>query len=252
MIPKIIHACWLGTKPLPEREKSYIEGWKKLNPDYEIILWTDQMFNKYLDDSPFVKACLEQKKYGFLSDYFRFTVLYEFGGIYIDTDIEMFKNLDPLLDCKMFMGFIFDSSMGTAFIGTEAHNPLMKIWLEKLKSDYVKKQGFTVSNDWITKYFIDNFQDFLLNGKRQSLACGIEIYPKDYFERYQINKKSGGGYAEHHCAGSWKDDRSQGLKGLVKKFLPRGLVSYLGHKSFIKTTPYYQRYLVDSKKSRGK
>ena len=92
MIPKIIHCCWLGTAKMPEEHVSYIEGWKKLHPDYEIILWDDAKFSAYYDESSFVKVCLDQKKYGFLSDYFRFTVLYKFGGIYIDTDVEVFMN----------------------------------------------------------------------------------------------------------------------------------------------------------------
>lgn len=247
MIPKIIHACWLGDKPLPENECRYIETWKKYNPDYQIILWTDETFSKYYDDSLFVQDCLKKKKYGFLSDYFRFTILYEFGGIYIDTDIELFKNFDRFLNNKMFMGFIFDSSIGTALFGTEPNNPLMLEWLNILKSDYEKRKAFTVSNDWITKYFIDNFSDFLLNGKEQELNCGIHIYPKDYFERYQINKKSGGGYAEHHCFGSWNDEKPT-IKNKIKKFIPRKLRSYLGHKKILKETPYYNIYLRDKKK----
>ncbi len=243
MIPKIIHACWLGKGEMPEEQKEYVRKFKELHPDFEVKLWTDEDFAPYLDDSAFVKAALERKKYGFLSDYFRFVVLYEFGGIYIDTDVELFKPLDEFLNCKMFMGFIFDSSVGTALIGTEARNPLMLEWLKILKEDFEKKGDFTVSNDWITGYFLEHFPDFLLNGKRQSLECGIEIYPKDWFERYQVNKKSGGGYAEHHCFGSWNDDKHVPLyKRVLKKMLPRKWISVLGHKRKLKQTPYYEVY----------
>lgn len=244
MIPKIIHACWLGKGIMPDDQKSYVEGWRKLHPDYEIIVWDDEKFNKYLDDSLFVKDAIEKKKYGFLSDYFRFVVLYNFGGVYIDTDVEIFKSLDKFLNCKMFMGFIFDSSIGTALFGTEKGNPLMLEWLKILKDDYERKGKFTVSNDWITGYFLERFKDFRLTGERQSLECGIEIYPKDYFERYQVNKKSGGGYAEHHCAGSWSDDKHVPLyKRILKKILPRKWISQLGHKQVLKKTPYHKVYL---------
>lgn len=247
MIPKIIHACWLGKATMPEEQQEFVEGWKKVLPDFEIKVWTDETFSQYLDDSAFVKECIRLKKYGFLADYFRFFVLYNYGGIYIDTDVELKKDLTPFLNSKTFMGFIFDSSIGTALIGSEKGNPLMLEWLNLLKSDFDNKGTFTVSNDWITKYFLDNFADFRLNGKRQSLDCGIELYPKDYFERYQINKKSGGGYAEHHCVGSWNDDKVPPLKKFIKKLLPRAIVSYFGHKKFIKTTPYYSVYLLHSK-----
>lgn len=245
MIPKIIHACWLGKAQMPIEHVQYIDGWKKLHPDYEIKIWTDETFKEYYDDSKFVIDAISQNKYGFLSDYFRFVVLYKFGGIYIDTDVEVFKKLDYFLNCKMFMGFIFDSSIGTALFGSEKNNPLMLEWLKILENDYEKKGVFTVSNDWITKYFIENYSDFRLNGKRQSLQCGIEIYPKDYFERLKIEKKSLGGYAEHHCYGSWSDQHDSRMKKILKHILPRKIISYFGHKRKLKKTPFYKIYLKD-------
>lgn len=249
MIPKIIHACWMGQSIMPTDQQEYVNHWKKLLPDYEIKVWTDKMFEQYLDDSLFVKESIEKRKYGFFSDYFRFTVLYEFGGIYMDTDVELHKSLNPFLDSKMFMGFIFDSSLGTALYGTEPHNPLMLDWKKILLEDYERKHDFTISNDWITKYFLDHFSDFRLNGKRQSLQCGIEIYPKDYFERYQVDKTSGGGYAEHHCAGTWNDKKyNPWYVRFIKSLLGRRLVSIIGHKLFLPKTPFYSVYKEHSKK----
>ena len=248
MIPKIIHICWFGGKEMPVEHQNYINHWKELLPDYKFMVWNEETFGPYIDLSrPFAKETYEKKIYGFFSDFVRFTVLYKFGGIYLDTDVEMLKSIDVFTKYKMFMGFIFDSSIGTAVIGSEPKNELFLKWLDVLDRDFVNKQELTISNNWVTEYFIKNVDGFLLNGKRQSLSCGIEIFPKDYFERFKVNKKSEGGYCEHHCYGSWNDDKPSLAKKVLKKILPRRLVSILGHKSFLKKTPFYDVYLRDRK-----
>lgn len=242
MIPKIIHACWFGNAKMPEEQVKYIEGWKKILPDYEIKIWTDESFSQYLDNSIFVQDAIRLKKYAFLSDYFRLIVLYEFGGIYFDTDVEVKKSFDDLLDCKMFIGYIFDCLIGTAVIGSEKNNPLLKKWVNILESDYEENKNFTINNIWITQYFIDNFDDFKLNGKRLSLSSGIEVYPRDFFEKYQINKKSGGGYSEHHCYGSWRNRNDSFLKKLLKRILPKSFLTYINHKRCLKKNQFYNIY----------
>lgn len=248
MIPKIIHICWFGSKEMPQEHKNYIQHWKELLPDYKIMIWNEETFKPYLDlNRPFVKETYEKKIYGFFSDFVRFTVLYKFGGIYLDTDVEMLKSIDEFTKYKMFLGFIFDSSIGTAVIGSEPKNNLFLEWLDILDNDFVEKKHLTVSNDWVTKYFIENIEGFKLNGKRQSLPNGIEMFPKDYFERFKVDKKSKGGYCEHHCYGSWNNNKPSLIKRILKKLLPRRLISILGHKAVLKKTPYYNVYLKDRK-----
>lgn len=224
MIPKIIHACWFGDAPIPEEHQAYIEGWKKIHPDFEIKIWTEKEFAKYYDDSVFVKEAIELKKYAFLSDYFRLVVLYEFGGVYMDTDVEMLKPLESFLDCNLFMGYLFDCSLGTAVIGCSKGNPIMKVLLNNMKDEYEKTKQFTVSNDWMTKYFIENIDGFELSGKRQTLSDGIEIYPRNYFERLDIQKN--GGYTIHHCDGSWRK------KGFARKYIKPVIKFVLGKKLY--------------------
>ena len=248
MIPKIIHACWFGGNPLPDEYAYYIEGWKKLHPAYEVKIWTEKEFEPYLGDSLYVKDCIKIKKYGFLADYFRLVVLYEFGGIYVDTDVEILKPLDEFLDSKLFCCYIFDCLVGTATIGAEPHNPIIKEWLDKLLTDYEQNKQLVVNNNWITQYFLDNFDDFKLNGKEQHLKCGIDIYPRDYFEKIKLSNKSGGGYAIHHCGGSWQLKGRPWYVKLAKKVLPKRMVARVSHRKALKKNDFYQRYLIDKNK----
>lgn len=103
MIPKIIHYCWFGGTPLPQDVILCIESWKKFCPDYEIKRWDETNYdyqkNQYMADA------YKEKKWAFVSDYCRLDVVHEYGGIYLDTDVELLKSLDPLLTEMMFCGF---------------------------------------------------------------------------------------------------------------------------------------------------
>ena len=101
MIPKVIHYCWFGGNELPEKAKSCIESWKKYCPDYEIIEWNET--NTDINMNPYTTMCYEQKKYAFLTDYIRLIVIQEYGGIYMDTDVEIINNLDSLLENEAYL-----------------------------------------------------------------------------------------------------------------------------------------------------
>ena len=246
MIPKIIHTCWFGPDPMPERYINYINGWKKINPDYEIKIWSYKDFEPYFGDSEYIKDALSNKKWAFAADYFRWKVLYEFGGIYADSDIEMLKPLDDFLNSKIFSGFMYDCLIEAELVGAEPGNPIIRDWLNTLITNYDKNKEFVVLNNWITEYFLNNFDDFLLNGKEQHLKCGIDLYPKDYFERIKISKKSKGGYAIHHCDGSWHKNKKKNR--LIFKFIPKKLLEIYRHKKCLKNSPFYKRYLLDKRK----
>ena len=102
MIPKKIHYCWFGGKELPEEAKRCIESWKKYCPDYEIIQWNENNYN--INKNEYTKYTYENKKFAFLTDYVRLDVIYNEGGIYLDTDVELLKSLDDLLDCDGYIG----------------------------------------------------------------------------------------------------------------------------------------------------
>ena len=103
MIPKVIHYCWFGHGEKPELARKCIASWKKFCPDYEIIEWNEGNFD--VKQNGYTQMCYEEKKYAFLSDYVRLLVVAEYGGIYFDTDVELLKSLDQLLDHEAFFGF---------------------------------------------------------------------------------------------------------------------------------------------------
>ena len=100
MIPKIIHYCWFGKGLMTQSQKKCIEGWKKLMPDYAIMRWDESSFD--LERFPLAKYACEVKKYALASDVCRYNVLSKYGGIYLDTDVDVFERFDKLLDCNFF------------------------------------------------------------------------------------------------------------------------------------------------------
>lgn len=102
MIPKVIHYCWFGGNPLPRKYKKNIESWKKYLPEYEIVEWNENNFD--INSCDYVKEAYQVSKWAFVSDYARFKILYENGGIYFDTDVELIKDMRPLLEWGPFMG----------------------------------------------------------------------------------------------------------------------------------------------------
>lgn len=100
MIPKIIHYCWFGRGLMPKSQKDCIRGWKRLMPDYTFMRWDESTFP--LSNYPFAKAACDAKRYALAADVCRFNVLAEYGGIYLDTDVELFQRLDRFLDCNFF------------------------------------------------------------------------------------------------------------------------------------------------------
>ena len=100
MIPKIIHYCWFGDKPMPKEQKNYIKGWKKLMPDYQFICWNEE--NIDVNRLPFIREAYSMRKMAFVADYTRLNVLYIMGGIYLDTDVKVIKRFDDYLHHGFF------------------------------------------------------------------------------------------------------------------------------------------------------
>ena len=133
MIPKTIHYCWFGKNPLPESAIKCINSWRKFCPDYEIIEHNEDNYdiNKYA----YAKEAYDAKKWAFVSDIARLDILYHNGGIYLDTDVELLKPIDDLLDCDGFMSFE-DKKQVASGLGMAAapHSPIIKLLLDEYEN----------------------------------------------------------------------------------------------------------------------
>ncbi len=222
MIPKKIHYCWFGHNPLPELAQKCIASWKKYCPDYEIIEWNEDNFDIHC--CPYVEEAYEAKKWAFASDYVRLYVVYTYGGIYLDTDVELVKSLDCFLYNKCYLGIEFDSgyiATGLGF-GAEKGNEAVALMLKAYEGLSFKENDSSIICPILnTKPFYD--YGFIL-GKDELLDIGIaKIFPSEYF--CPINCSTGettitdSTVSIHHYSGSWLDDETKYAKKLTYKLL---------------------------------
>jgi len=128
MIPKTIHYCWFGRNPKPKLAEKCIASWKKYCPDWEIVEWNEDNFD--VMQNGYTRKCIREKKYAFLSDYVRLVVVEKHGGIYLDTDVELIKPLDDLLQHSAFFGFETPEFVATGLgFGSVAHGEAVRSML---------------------------------------------------------------------------------------------------------------------------
>ena len=215
MIPKVIHYCWFGKNPLPKLAVKCINSWKRKLPDYQIIEWNESNFD--ISSAPiYVRQAYNAKKWAFVTDYVRLKVVYDFGGIYLDTDVELLKNLDNLLCNHAYFGFEDEKYVATGLgFGAEKKEKI----LYELLSDYegisfIKPDG---SYDTLscpirnTKILINH--GLIQNNKEQILEGNIHIYPSEYFSpiSYETGIKTitANTVSIHWFAGSWLEKEQQ-------------------------------------------
>jgi mannosyltransferase OCH1-like enzyme len=173
MIPKTIHYCWFGHTKKCDLILDCIKSWEKTCPDYSIIEWNENNFD--INSHPFTKFAYQNKKWAFVSDYVRFKVLNEKGGVYLDTDMFLIKNLDDLLDNHFFSAYEDDNFISCGAIGSEKENTLIKKCLE-----YYDKNINTFTP--VPKILTNCYKE--LNDEEKNK---IKIYPKNYF--YPFNQE---------------------------------------------------------------
>lgn len=183
-----------------------IISWEKYLPGYQLRLWNEDTFD--ITSHPYVFEAYQAQKYAFVTDYVRLYVLDHFGGIYLDTDVEMIRNLDELLDLPGFSGFESEKDVPTGIMACESHNP----WAEEQLSYYkdrhfyksTGKADLTSNVEIISTIMHGN--GFLLNNSYQVYKGCMHMFPKEYFcpkSRSGIITVTPNTYCIHHFAGTW-------------------------------------------------
>lgn len=218
MIPKKIHYCWFGENEKPEKAKKCIESWRKYCPDYEIIEWNEANFD--VNQNGYTRMCIEEKKYAFLSDYARLVIIEEHGGVYFDTDVEVLRSIDDLLNHEAFFGFENDEYINTGVgFGAVAHHKSVET-LKKAYDSYLSGTKGTVTCPTLNTEALAS-AGLVKNGKHQNVL-GAEIYPVEYFNPYDDTtgrmRKTKNTYSVHWYAKSWLDRKAIMRSKITKPF----------------------------------
>ena len=212
MIPKIIHYCWLSNDPFPESIQKCIDSWKKYLPDYELMLWNFKRFPR--GKSKWVDQAFDSHKYAFAADYIRLYALYHYGGIYLDSDVEVLKSFNNLLDLPYFIGQEkTPSGIEAATIGCEKGNNLIKDILESYKDrDFINSNGSysILPLPFIFRKCIEARYNYKKIDKKEKFDYSrdvINVFPVDWFSPKHWKTKeieiTDNTYSIHHFTGSW-------------------------------------------------
>lgn len=179
IIPKIIHYVWMGRGEKSKHIKQCMKSWKKHLKDYKIIEWNEDNFD--ISSHPFVKYAYENKKWAFVSDYIRFFAIYNYGGVYFDTDIVMVKDIDDLLNNKVFVGYESDDAPFTAVFGSVANHEFAKMILDYYDKIDLRKFKFNFDDNntlSVSKMLIENY-GCKTGNVEQLLKNEIRVYQKN-------------------------------------------------------------------------
>lgn len=208
-MPKYIHYCWFGGKPLPKLAKKCLKSWKKYLPDYEIIEWNEE--NIDINECVFAKEAYKNKKWAFVADYARAKILNEYGGIYFDTDMEITKDITTFLDNETFLG-VEDSGMVACGVWWEKNSG--SFLSKEVLNFYNKQNKFPVDDLYsisipriLTNILVKLGLENSISNKIQILDKGIYIYPREYFYplsyNHQNNLFTDNTCMIHYYDGSW-------------------------------------------------
>ena len=238
MIPKVIHYCWFGKKEKSSEILKCIESWKKYCPDYDIVEWNEDNFD--VECIPFVKKAYSERKWAFVSDYARLKIVYENGGIYLDTDVELIKPLDDLLSLDCYMGIQKDGCVATGlgFGALKGHEVLRALMYDYHNREFLQgKACKTIACPIVNTEVLKKY-GYIQEDKTQSFA-GVTVFSSEYFdpkdcETYILNTTENT-YSIHHYDATWKTKNSKRRQVMIKTVVKLlGENNYLRLKNFIK------------------
>ena len=181
MIPKIIHYCWFGRGEKPELAEKCIASWRRFCPDFKICEWNEDNCD-YLA-MPFMAEAYAAKKYAFVSDVMRLIVLEQHGGVYFDTDVEVVRDISPLLDDEGFIGFENEQYVNSGqVVAAETHHPVIQAMIEEYKTLRFTNTDGSLNTVGCPRLNTDVMERFgLVRNGQEQLVAGIHVYPADYF-----------------------------------------------------------------------
>lgn len=205
MIPKVIHYIWLGKGPSSRLNMSCRYSWRRVSPSFAIKEWNEDNLPlaKLASENEFFARCLKLKAWAFVSDYLRLYILYNYGGVYLDTDVELVKDLTPLLDHPMFVGLENNNFISTSVIGAEPYNESIKRLLT-FYDEEIWNVNFA-NNPIIFKY--------LMKAEPQNFT-NCKVFPKEYFSPFNpselanspsLFEVSEDTYSMHWYSGNWNE-----------------------------------------------
>jgi mannosyltransferase OCH1-like enzyme len=248
MIPKVINYIWFGGNPLPELAIKCIKSWEEVLPEYKIIRWDESNFD--INSNQYVKEAYEAKKYAFVSDYVRLYALFNYGGIYMDTDVEVLKPLDKFLEYDAFSGFENETFIPTGIMackkGFEGFGDLLQQYGNRR---FIKEDGtydVTTNVTAITEYYS---KKGLMKNDTEQLVEGFKIMPSIVFcpAKEDINPK----YIDkivtiHHKSGSWLSIEEKRNRNSVfiktKLFIKRSIKKIIGRERYGDLLRFINKY----------
>lgn len=214
MIPKIIHYCWLSEEPFPKDISKYIQTWKKILPDYELRLWNLNTDN--IGENLWVRQSFEAKKYAFAADYIRIFALYKYGGIYLDTDVEVIKTFNDLLHLPYFAGTEGGKWIEAAVLGSERDAVWLKEILTYFDKPFVNSDGSfaMITLPQVMNTIIENKKLIVVADKSEifeninkKFDTNFYLFEEDFFSPKNMGtgiiSKTPRTYTIHHFAMSW-------------------------------------------------